>query len=275
MSRGTENLASTAGISLVADSTVQELNQQLSRIYEQTADRYFRHLSESILSERVRAYDNHQRLTFGRAQSRLQLCRNLTSGFDLGLLERIDSDGPDTSGFPGAITDNVYSPLKTVIEQSLYYILRDSHVEQDELAMVTVLLHRVLVRPGETYKGFFHRDLAPRTGRIGTIIWYPEIRYSLIEGLEFIAYSAEQDVPLGVLRSRKPDFAFPPDQYARNALLLTYPNNYPHGVLPGRSVVRSPRQRRPSPADFISPDPDLFFKDLAIITVSERSPVEQ
>jgi hypothetical protein len=141
--------------------------------------------------------------------------------------------------------------------------------------MVSLFCHRVVVRPREEYKGFFHRDLAPRGGRIGTIIWYPQIRHELVHGLDFIAYAALQDQPLGLLRLKEPDYKFAPSQYHRAALVLGYPNNFAHGVLAGLNHLPRLHGREFSIADFASPAQDCFVKDLVIITISESSPVEQ
>jgi hypothetical protein len=259
-------------ITRLADPEVRDLNSQLADLYEEIAARHLAGASESELQVRVRAYDNHQRLTFGRAQSALLPCRDLYD-LEFGQLARLDDGGPDRSYFPGDVDDQVYAVLTDVLRHTVSTLLAGGG-HDDDLAMLTLFCHRVLVRPREKYRGFFHRDLAPRSGRIGTVIWYPRIRHDLVDGLEFFVYSAAQDVPLGTLRDREPDFKFEPAQYDRSALVLGYPHNYAHGVLPGINKAE-PAGRPASLRDFTSPGPDCFVKDLVIVTVSESSPVEQ
>jgi hypothetical protein len=189
-------------------------------------------------------------------------------------MERLTFGAPDESYFPGEMRDAIYEPLTEVLRFSVAAILQGATDLTGE-AMVTLLCHRVLVRPQEHYGGFFHRDLAPTGGRIGTIIWYPTIRHELVEGLEFIAYRASEDEPLAKLRAREPDFSFLPAGYVHKALVLTYPLNYPHGVLPGTNTSDAALGRRNALKDFVTPEPAFFIKDLVIVTVSERSPVEQ
>ena len=260
-------------ITLLSGTTVSDLNRELREMYSKIAVRYLKQ-EDSDLQSRVRAYDNNQRLTFGRAQSRLLSLEQIKSSLSISMLEQISDNGPDESYFPNGLTDRTYAPLNDVLQYSVSVLL-EGNTRSDEQAMVSLLCHRVLVRPQEEYKGFFHRDLAPRHGRIGTIIWYPKVLFPKVEGLEFIAYSASPDEPLGTLRSREPDYKFTPEQYCGNAAVLGYPHNYAHGVLRGINVTPSTESRKTVLEDFVSPPEDCFVKDLVIITISEWSPVEE
>jgi len=233
----------------------------------------FANVSESDLLPRIRKYDNNQRFTFGRGQSKLMPCKDILRAFDLGKLERLFYKTPDASFFLGSLADALYSPLAEILQYSISTMLH-GHENDSDLAMVTLFCHRTLVRPQERYKGFFHLDLAPRKGRIGTMIWYPEIRHWLMEGGDLVAYTASQDEPLNLVRSKEPDLQFANSQYHQNAVVLGYPHNYPHGVLPGINTAKCPVDREATLRDFISPTPDCYIKDLVIITISEYSPVE-
>jgi hypothetical protein len=241
-------------------------------MYADMLQRYFQRMSESERQYRIRSYDNSQRFTLGRAMSPLLDSYGLAERFSITRLERLGNDRSDMSFFPGGLDDALYAPLGEVLSYALDAILGADDFR--EKVMVSLLCHRVLLRPQERYKGFLHRDLAPRGGRIGTAIWYPEVRDSLVEGMEFIAFAASQAVPLGALRSKEPDLKATPATYRQKVMILPYPHNYAHGVLPGanpKAVV----DRVATLDDFIAPPPDCFIKDLVIIGVSVDSPIEE
>ena len=260
-------------ITLLSNDTVHRLNRKLERVYDELSELHFLAASESDLRSRIRKYDNNQRFTFGRGQSKLMLCKDILNSFDLDQVDRLYYGSPDASYFPGHLADAVYSPLAEVLQYSISTLLQ-GHEHDQEPVLVTLFMHRTLVRPGESYKGFFHLDLAPRKGRIGTMIWYPTIRHWLMEGGDFIAYTASQDEPLDLVRAKEPDYRFANCEYHQNALVLGYPHNYPHGVLPGVNTARCAADREAILRDFISPTPNCYIKDLVIVTVSEYSPVE-
>ncbi len=261
-------------ITLQSSPEVQHLNSALASIFSEIANRSFRHASDANLATRIRAYDNNQRLTFGRAQSSLMRCGQIRASIGVTDLYPIEFDSPDKSYFPTDLSESLYAPFTDVLGLSARTILQTDAYD-DDTAMITLFCHRVLIRPQERYGGFFHRDLAPHGGRVGTIIWYPNIRDHLVDGLQFIAYRADEYEDLQALRTRAPDMSAHPSQYGNNAVALAYPYNYPHGVLPGQNQMPSTGSREKSLADFVFPAPDCFVKDLVIVTVSELSPVEQ
>jgi hypothetical protein len=67
---------------------------------------------------------------------------------------------------------------------------------------------------------------------------------------------------------KNPTVSFPPAMYDSSAFVMSYPNNYPHGVREG--VNPNPARRNPETLkEFLSPAPGSFLKDLVIITFSE------
>lgn len=262
-------------VGLLSGQEIADLNRRLADLYAESLDRHFRGAADSEMRYRIRAYDNHQRFTLGRAQSALlQLSTLATSGIDFADLKQRHDNGPDRSFFlEWDDNHHIYESLLDAVRYTVQTLLPD-YTENEGLAMVTVFCHRVLVRPQEHYKGFFHRDLAPRSGKIGTIVWYPTIRHELVSGLDLVAYAAKPDVTLKTLYGQTPDYQFTPSVYAGKALVLGYPHNYAHGVRAGVNHAVRTTDVKPSLQDFVLPDGEDFIKDLVIITISERSPVE-
>jgi hypothetical protein len=261
-------------IALLADQATTLRNAALSTMYRRLATERFASLSEDELRPRIRAYDNNQRFTFGRAQTSMMPIARFLGAFDLDWLCQLNFGGPDESFFPAAWSDDVFSSLPDILSFSIRELLASADVA-DEEAMVTVFAHRTLVRPGGSYPGFFHHDLFPPPGRIGTAVWYPSVASANIQGAELYAYTASQDVPLDVLRQREPDFKFAVDIYNDAVMIMRYPYNVPHGVTPGVNPRHPEPGRSAILRDFLEPAVDCFVKDLVIITVSDRSPVEQ
>ena len=257
------------GVRLLCSDRVARINDSLSTIYANMAKVYFAELSNSQLLARVRTFDNYQRFTFGRGQSSYvipMLLGDLTFR-DLKLIRESD----ELSYFPDP-SARLYRPFTEVIQYSIESIMNATDSDEVHLA-VTVLMHRLIVRPGESFRGLLHRDLGPEPGRIGTVIWYPQVRHDLVDDFNFIAYIAPQHLSVERLMSGPPQFSFKPAEYAGNAVSLAYPENYPHGVLTGNH--RSKRPCKGQIRDFIEPDSECFVKDLVIVTVSERSPVDE
>jgi hypothetical protein len=264
-------LATDEPVELLSNPGVTARNQALAAMYDELVDRVFARAAEEDLQPRIRAYDNNQRFTFGRAQTSMMPVSQLSDGFDLSWLRRLQFDQPDESCFPVAWPDLPCEQMAEIIDFSLTELLRDDSKEGD--AMVTLFAHRTLVSAGGDYPGFFHRDIFPGEGAIGTAVWYPRILHENIKGAELYAYKAGQDVSLGDLKPLEPDFEFSPATYNGSTMIMRYPHNAAHGVRPGRSTHRIGDSHEPL-RRFVVPDPDAFVKDLVIITVSGRSPVE-
>ena len=258
-------------IELLSSPEVVARNRRLVEMYDELADRVFASLPAEELRPRIRAYDNNQRFTFGRAQTAPMPLSVLSDGFDLEWLQRLHFDRPDESCFPVGWRELPCDDMGEIIDFSLAQLLRDAPLDGE--AMVTLFAHRTLVLAGDDYPGFFHRDLFPEEGAIGTAVWYPRILHENIDGAELYAHTAAQDVSLGSLSLLEPEFEFSPATYNGSAMIMRYPHNAAHGVRPGRNT--NPTGDGAGLRRFVAPESDAFVKDLVIITISERSPVEQ
>jgi len=181
------------------DSISQAVNDDFSKIASELS-----HLSEQDLKMRLRKYDSLQRMTFGRAVTKIVLGK-------AGLYSLLGTDfkpcnqsHQDPSMFPRPLTPYNYPGLWAAIQYSLK-ILCTAPVCSDPL-LVSLFCHRVLVRPEETYPGFLHRDIAQKNGRIGTVIWYPHIDTRNIVGADLFCYDVPQDISLKELANQSPDY---------------------------------------------------------------------
>jgi hypothetical protein len=259
------------GVSLVSNDRVSDISASLITDYnEMLTD--LASASVAGLRARVRAYDNMQRLTLGRAQTALLPLANIRTSITWESFHRLSVNGPDKSFFPKRLTRRRYQGVLDAIAYSLENLVEGSAYDKDSV-LVTVFCHRVLVRPGEQYLGFLHRDL-PVPGRIGTAVWYPRVDSKLIEGAQLFGFESDSH-PLKYYDSLEPDYVFDPSVYDGRVLMMSYPRNFVHGVRGG--VNNAPRaiSRELHVADFLHPTDNCFIKDLTIITVSSESPVEE
>ena len=173
-------------ISLLENPSVTRYNAELVKIFDSMATQHLRYESAARLSKRIRRYDGHQRLTFGRASTRPMSYEEIVSAIDLSRFAHVDQPGNDASFFPEDLSSASFRPLNDVLKYSIHTLIEPIGLLWEN-SLVTIFCHRVLVRPQETYKGFLHRDLAPRSGNIGTVVWYPQVKHRLIEGLSLIA----------------------------------------------------------------------------------------
>jgi len=259
-------------ISLVSnhesDSINQAINEDFSRMSAELS-----HASEQDLNARLRLYDGYQRMTFGRALASLMAgSAVLHELVETDFKPYMNNGQVDKSFFPRPFTQQNYGGVWAAVRYSVRMLFNT--LMQSDSVMVSVYCHRVLVRPGERYHGFMHRDLDPGGGRIGTVIWYPHVDVSKIIGAELFSYDVEQDVTLEELAGRPPDHVFEPSVYNGKVMFFAYPKNYPHGVRPGHNRILSDVLCAASPNDFLQPKSSFFVKDLLILAVSERSPAE-
>jgi len=256
---------------LLSTVRVDEINETLRHMYA-VATEHLAASADADLAQRLRGYDNNQRLTFGRAQSQHLTAAYVKTEFGPSDLHQLDFNGPDPSFFPASDLRNEFAPLADVVRFCAQEILVDDSHDGDEV-LVTAFLHRVLVRPQGEYVGFFHRDLAEREGRIGTVVLYPEVRYARIQGAELVAFTGNES--LHTLSDREPDYVFSTSEYHNSALVLPYPHNFAHGVRPGVNPMPTRPSWTSTPREFLEPPSDAFIKEVAIFTLSNVSPVEQ
>lgn len=246
-------------------STVQD---HLGREFAELASR-LSGLTDTALGLRLKAYDNFDRLTFGRAIS-VRL-----TGRDLG------RDGPppeafhpiradDPSDFPDPLGPRTYPGVWDALQSSIDLLRAD--VRADEQVFVSLYCHRVLVRPGGAYSGFSHRDNQPGQS-CGTCVWYPRVDATKLAGaMVFCRWPEAGDRGQSEWLDRQ--LTLPTAGYHRGLLLMRYPHNVVHGVTPGRHRLPVDPGRTASVRDFVLPNEDDFIKDLLIVTVSEAPNAE-
>jgi hypothetical protein len=267
----TETLGS---LSLVSSHEIDSINLALNEDFSRMAAE-LHHVPEPQLKARLRQYDGYQRMTFGRALT------GLVSGED-GLYRLAETDFKhcthseykDASFFPRPFTKKHYPGVWAALQYSVR--MHCTSPIQSDPVMVTIFCHRVLVRPGEVYSGFMHRDLPQEAGgRIGTVIWYPRVDGGNMVGAHLFSYNIAQTITLEKLAAQLPDYVFAPSVYKGKVMFLAYPNNYPHGVRPGCNQTIADVHCPTSLNDFLQPRASFFVKDMFILAVSERSPVEE
>jgi len=255
---------------LHGDNDVREILRQLAQDYESMAMQLAA-LPEEGLGERLKAYDNHDRFTFGRALTRKVKGRALRNGwFHKNRLQAVRPG--DSSQFPGEPFFLSANPgVRAAVERSVEILSED--LADEEEALVSVYCHRVLLRPGSRYIGFRHRDAKVRE-KCGTCAWYPRIDAEKVDGVTLFCKLPEPGLSEKELRAREPELRFPPAEYREKLMVMRYPFNLFHGVEPGehRQPAESGRERRL--ADFFHPRPDDFIKDLLIVTLSEEPTFE-
>jgi hypothetical protein len=259
-------------IALLSTPGIDQINRRLLADFEHMATE-LRGLPLTALNSRLRHYDGYQRLTFGRAPTAMMSAGAIfQENFEFAFESQRLTASIDASRFLSPLIPENYPGLWFAIAHSARLLVTpDMH---GDLVVVSVFCHRVLIRPGESYRGFTHRDLAPVGGRIGTVIWYPRVDAHKVLGAQLVVYNVEPAVSLEEVGGRRPDRVFEPYQYRGKVLLLPYPKNYPHGVQPARNPLRTDVLGETSVRDFVEPNGSDFIKDIFILAVSDRSPVE-
>jgi hypothetical protein len=259
-------------ISLVSSNEIDSINRAINKDFSRM-ETELQYTPERDLYARLRQYDGYRRMTFGRALTGLKVGSAVLHGLVETDFKPCTHNGTiDPSFFPRPFTQQNYAGLWAALRYSVRMLF--NMPMQSDPVLVSVFCHRVLIRPGETYNGFMHRDLAPEGGRIGTVIWYPRVDARKIVGAELFSYNVEQDVTFEELAGRPADHVFNPSAYHGKVMFLAYPKNYPHGVRPGYNRATSDVTCTASPKDFLQPKASFFVKDMFILSISERSPVE-
>jgi hypothetical protein len=266
-------------IDVVGNAAVARINEALRNTFDSLTNDYLSREPESRLVKRLRKYDHYQRLALGRAAS-----TSVTGQAGIGDLEfkdlgDISGQDQDPCRFPDDMAISIRRTFDELLRYTINTLVPDP-VDMAEGSIVSLFCNRTMVGPQEEYLGFFHRDLAPqgddlpRNGSVGTMVWYPEVRDTLMEGAEFMAYEGHQDVQLQVLREQDPDYVVESSEYKHKAIALGYPHNYAHGVRPGRNPAQTSWQNgHAAVSSFIDPPADCFVKDMAIIVISNFRPM--
>jgi hypothetical protein len=250
---------------LLCSDAIRKTLRQIETDYARMASQ-LSGLPDERLAERLKAYDNYNRFTFGRARTAKLSGREFRRGLTPRNFQAIREG--DTSPFPEEMSEWSYSGVWQAVRWSAEVLSED--VPADERALLSVYCHRVVIRPGAVYPGFRHRDTTKVQERCGTCAWYPRIDAEKMEGVALFCKLNEPGLTEKQLRSQEPDFCFPMEEYRQRMLLMRYPHNLFHGVEPGQNRTPKEEGRKPSVRDFFAPHPNDFVKDLVIITMSEE-----
>jgi hypothetical protein len=201
----------------------------------------------------------------------------LRTDFDLDMLQPMKVGWSEENSFPAFPELRRYESLQNAITHSIDLLLGSGNFDTEKM-ILSVLASRLVVAPGAQYGGFFHRDLQHAAHRVGTVLWYPQVRHSVAAGLNFVARW-----PTGV-HSIDPSeekaavdhtVMFSPDKYELATIVLPYPLNAPHGVQPMTVDGSLVRTDDISFQQIALPPPHWFVKDLVLVTVSNQPIVDQ
>jgi hypothetical protein len=221
---------------------------------------------------RLRAFDNLQRLSLGRGETQALVAGDVHSTFSVADTP-FEPVGDPGLTFPAPMSAGAFSKLDSIVPLAARLAVPETFAR--EKLVVALFLHRVVVRPGERYEGFAHRDIEQPEAPIGTVIFYPTVTAQHIDGAEVGVYLS--DLPAEELNRDAPDLAYAPADYEQTALVLRYPHNLAHGVRPGTNRATpapGPRTIEQDMNEFFDPGEATFVKDVAILTFSNTSSIE-
>ncbi|MEV0134005.1 hypothetical protein AB0H83_36770 [Dactylosporangium sp. NPDC050688] len=224
------------------------------------------------LEARLRGWDNYQRASLGRGATPPLLARDIKSSFSsarTGFESRGEPVLPPETEVP-ALAD-----LDEVVRLAARLAVPDVH--DDDPLVVTLFLFRVIVRAGQRYQGFLHRDIDATDAPVGSVIFYPTVTSSNIDGANLGVHLSDR--PTEELEGRDPDVTFAPHEYEHAAVVLGYPHNLAHGARPGINPNPAPpetatRTRDDNLREFLEPHGTTFWKDMAVLTFSRTSAIE-
>jgi hypothetical protein len=251
------------------DSHLIAINHSLNADYRNILARLAA-FTEEELSKRIRAYDSHQRFTLGRANTPKMAMAELADGVKSGTLFKPIKPN-DHSAFLELLDSDHYPALYKAIIESVNILTNYGCAEGEGL--ISVYCHRVVVRPGNIYRGFLHRD-NKKGEKCGTLVWYPNISYRQFAGCDFVCFNNDDSLPDSEIVKRKPDYFFSKEEYAGNILYLEYPHNLIHGVTIGKNIQDSFTAISSNSKEFLVESPLNFIKDLVVITLSDAPNAE-
>lgn len=257
-----------AAATLLDDPEVVAINQGINHEYKLMLTELSR-LTDEQLSARMRAYDSHQRFTLGRANTELMPIKELISKLKYGELLR--DIPPVHSFFAKPVTQKNFPFLHAAMVKTLSILTEG--VPENEVAMLSLYCHRVVVQPGNTYHGFFHRDNKKRE-KCGTMVYYPNVSFKEFSGCDFVCFDNKEPLPDREIIEQGPDYFFPKERYAGKAVIMQYPYNLIHGVTVGKNTLIDNSPRSQNVRDFLTDHPYNFVKDLVVITLSEACNAE-
>jgi hypothetical protein len=224
------------------------------------------------LEAKLRGWDNYQRASLGRGETQPLLARDIKSSFSLA------KTGFESRGEPALPLESEVPALADLDElvRLAARLAVPAAYDNDHL-IVGFFLFRVIVRAGQRYKGFLHRDISDNVDApVGGVIIYPTVTSSNIDGANLDVYLSDQ--PTEELERDKPDVTFAPYEYEHAAVVLGYPHNLAHGVRTGTNPHPVPETatgtREDNLREFLEPHETTFWKDMAVLTFSKTSTIE-
>lgn len=258
---------------LVRDAEVDSSIDRLRLMFSEITARLRASPIEQVAT-RLRAWDNHQRVSLGRGETPALVAGDIKASFSLSETA-FESRGEPGLELPAVTEVPALACLDDAVRLAARLAIPAAFDEQR--IIVTLFLYRVLARAGQNYEGFLHRDIASPLEPVGSVIYYPTVRTQNIEGAEFGAHFS--DLPTDDLRGRDPDITFAPEDYVGAALVLGYPRNLAHGVRIGKNPHSLPvgetRKRTDDVKEILDPHETTFVKDMAVLTFSQTTAIEE
>jgi hypothetical protein len=252
-----------------------EVNAPVSHLLQVFADLtdHLRASPTERLATRLRGWDNHQRASLGRGETPGLVAGDIKSTFSMSETA-FEPRGEPRLALPSATDVPALADLDRVVRFAARLAIPEAF--DDHRLIVTLFLYRVIVRAGESYKGFLHRDIDSPNAPVGSVIFYPTVIWQNIEGAEVGVHFS--DLPTDDLQRRDPDVTFAPHDYERAAIVLGYPHNVAHGARPGTNVhaqpTDAPRTHADNVREFLEPHKTTFLKDMAVLTFTQTSAIE-
>jgi hypothetical protein len=225
------------------------------------------------VATRLRGWDNYQRASLGRGETKALVAGDVKSAFSLSETG-FESGGEPGRGLPATTEVPALADLNEIVRLAARLAIPEEFDERH--VVVTLFLFRVIVRAGQDYKGFLHRDIAIPSAPVGSVIFYPTVTWQNIDGAEVGVHFSS--LPTDDLQRRDPDVTYAPHDYERAAIVLSYPHNLAHGARPGKNPHPAPTAEKKTNAEgmreFLHPCETTFWKDMGVLTFTETSAIE-
>jgi hypothetical protein len=257
---------------LVDSADVDSAINQFHRVFAELTD-HLRVSPTERIESRLRSWDNYQRAALGRGETTALIAGDIKSSFSLATTGFEPRGEPDRA-LPAATQVPALAELEDAVRLAARLAIPETFDEHR--LIVTLFLFRVIVRAGEQYPGFLHRDIASPSAPVGSVIFYPTVTWQNIEGMEVGVHFSS--LPTDHLGQRDPDVTYAPRDYERAAIVLTYPRNLAHGARPGKnphpSAAATTRTHADDVRQFLDPHETTFCKDMAVLTFTQTSAIE-
>jgi hypothetical protein len=251
---------------LLSNPEIEEINVEIVDDYKRISEQLSSQ-TDSLLMERLKAYDDFSRFTFGRAITGLMECHELQYRLPDQLEFTVVRKG-DPNIFPSPLHSSNYPGVCRAISYITKVLVND--VPPKDRVMLSVYCHRVVIEPGGVYRGFYHRDNKPGE-KCGTAVWYPQILHDQFKGVDLKCFLNRPGWTDKDLISSTADFQFQLTDYREKVMLMKYPHNLLHGVTRGAHTYDVSGSNKPNNIRrFLQSSASVFLKDLVIITISSH-----